>query len=298
MFFFKKKPKITELTVQKLLEQLETSYTEKDIDKITNMFHPEHRDISFLNHFVLMMNFQIYDIQSEILKTEIIHLTEYEATFTYTRKHIYTCRNKNDENGENPNNITSYHVQIQVENKKIWIMKFAKYSELFLDINGELLQHERAVVPSNAQFFENMRPYIESFQLDQFKPGTYYLYSDSEFIGYYPAKELFSYETTEKFTVDYFEEMNAATIAEHTETYLNENTLNYSDIIEVTESYSIIETKFMKHSHLQHELVMSILGPDGFYMIRYLKSNNTPIEREARENWIQQMKVAAKLTVH
>lgn len=292
MFFFKKKTQISEQKVRELIQRLEAAYTEKDIEKLKKLFHPDYRDISFLNHFTLMMNFQIYNIQSEIMKIEILNLSDDEATFTYTRKHIYTCVNQNEENGENPSNITSYYIQTNRETNSIWITRFSKYSELFLDNEGEILPHEKAVVPSSAQFFENMKRFIESFQLDGFKPATYLLYNDSEFIGYYPELERFSYKTTEKFTIDYFIEMDTASVEEHTEIYIRENSLEYSDVIEIEGNYSIIETKFISNSRLQHELVLSILAPDGFFMIRYLKNNNSPVDQQLRQRWIDQMAAA------
>jgi len=293
MFFFKKKAKITEEKIQELIQQLERAYMAKDIDQMTEMFHPDNRQISFLNHYSLMMNFQIYNIQSEILNLEIVELSEKEATFTYTRKHLYTCVNKNDENGENPNNISSYYVQIQAEGSQIWITKYSRFSELFLNTEGEILPYEQAVVPAAAQYYENMKRFIEPFTLDGFLPATYYLYSDSEFIGYYPEKERFLFVTSERFTVDYFTEINADSIAEHTDIYLSENNLEYGAIIEQEENHSIIETKIISNDRLLHELVLSILASDGFYMIRYFKNNNSPIEKEVRQSWIDQMRASA-----
>ncbi|WP_066186774.1 hypothetical protein [Gracilibacillus timonensis] len=62
--FFRRKPKINEQTIQKLVQNLETAYINKDIKQLTDMFHPYHRDISFLDHSSLSMNFQIYDVTS------------------------------------------------------------------------------------------------------------------------------------------------------------------------------------------------------------------------------------------
>lgn len=293
MFFFKKKARVTEQKVRELVQQLEKAYINKDIEKLTSIFHPDNRHISFLNHAGLMMTFQIYDIQSDIMNIDILHLSEKDATFTYTRKHLYTCLNQNDENGDNPNNITSYYVQIEADGNSIWITRYSKYSELFLNTEGEILPQEQAVVPAGAQFFERMKRFIHQFQLDGFQPATYLLYSDSEFLGYYPEKERFLYVTTEKFTIDYFKEMAASSIAEHTETYLHQNNLEFGEIVEKKENYSIIETKFLEDSRLQHELVLSILAPDGFFMLRYLKNNHGPIEQEMRQSWIHQMQGAA-----
>ncbi|MED4126485.1 hypothetical protein P4641_21365 [Halalkalibacterium halodurans] len=295
MLFFKK-VKITEPKVLKLVHQLEKFYMEKDLEKVIEMFHPNNRQISFLNEFSLMMTFQTYNIQSEIMNFEIISLSDTEATFTYTRKHMYTCVNKNDENGDNPNNITSFYVQIEVDNNKIFITKYSKYSQLFLNTEGEILQEEQAVVPVNAHFFENMKRFISQFQLDDLKPASYLQWSDSESLGYLPEQERFSYKTTESFTIDYFEEMVASSITEHTETYLHENNLEFGEIIEKKENYSIIETKFLRNSRLLHELVLSMLAPDGFFMIRYLKSNNKPIDQKLRQHWINQMKGATAQT--
>ncbi|KRG14603.1 hypothetical protein ACA29_05935 [Lederbergia galactosidilytica] len=139
MSFFKRKIKLTEQKVREIVQKVEKTYTEKDLEELTNLFHPDHRKISFLNHFSLMMAFQIYNIYSEIIKLEILDLTEQKAIFTYTRKHLYTCINEQDENGENLNNISSFYVHIQVEDRQIWITKYDKYSELFLNRDGELL---------------------------------------------------------------------------------------------------------------------------------------------------------------
>lgn len=56
--FFKRKPKISERTIKEQMQKLETTYTDKDVEQLIEMFHPDHRDISFLNHFSLLMNFQ------------------------------------------------------------------------------------------------------------------------------------------------------------------------------------------------------------------------------------------------
>ncbi|OAK72020.1 hypothetical protein [Lederbergia galactosidilytica] len=293
MSFFKRKIKLTEQKVREIVQKVEKTYTEKDLEELTNLFHPDHRKISFLNHFSLMMAFQIYNIYSEIIKLEILDLTEQKAIFTYTRKHLYTCINEQDENGENLNNISSFYVHIQVEDRQIWITKYDKYSELFLNRDGELLPNEQAVVPQNAQFFENMKRFIEPFQLDDFQPATYLLYEDSELLGYYPKGEQYSFKTTEKFTIDYFTKMEADSIADHTETYITGNSLEYSEIVEIDENHSIVETKIMDGSNLLHELVLSIIASDGFYMIRYLKNKNSPITEGMRESWMKQMKTSA-----
>lgn len=99
--------------------------------------------------------------------------------------------------------------------------------------------------------------------------------------------------TSERFTVDYFTEMNADSIAEHTNIYLSENNLEYGAIIEQEENHSIIETKIINNDRLLHEIVLSILASDGFYMIRYFKNNNSPIENEVRQSWIEQMRASA-----
>lgn len=295
MFSFKRTPKLTEQKVKNLVQELEATYIRKDIEKLTLLFHPNHRNISFLNHFTLMMNFQIYSIESGIMNVDIIHLTKDVATFTYTRKHMYTCIEKEDENGDNPNNITSFYVNVSVEGQTIWINRLSKYSEVFLDELGNILPNEMAVVPPNAQFFVYMKRYIESFQLNDLKPATYLVYSDSEFIGYYPENERFSFSTTEKFTVDYFSEMTASSIKEHTDLYIGENVLVSSEIIKMEEHCSIIETQFIKDSSLQHELVLSIIDNEGFYMIRYLKNTNTPLDSQKRLDWIDQMIKATHL---
>ncbi|MFC5467013.1 hypothetical protein [Lederbergia graminis] len=290
--FFRRKPKIDEQVIQKLVQKLETTYMEKDIDKLTEMFHPDHRHISFLNHFVLMMNFQIYDISSEILYFDILLMSETEATFTYTRKHMYTCVNEEDENGTNPNNISSYYVQLKVEDKKIWIMKYNRYSELFLDIAGNILPGEKAVVPKDAMYYENMKRFIDVIQLNHFKPATYLTYSDSEFIGFYPEQELYAYRTSAKLTFDYFQEMAADSIADHTQEFIHGNDVEYSNVLVQEQHYSIIEMKFEVNSELQHELILSMLASDGFFMIRYLQSQNTPIEGDLREHILDMMKTA------
>jgi hypothetical protein len=290
--FFKRKPKINENTIKKLVQKLETTYTDKEIEQLSKMFHPDHRDISFLNHLSLMMNFQIYNISSEILNLEILDMNEEEASFTYTRKHMYTCINEEDENETNPNNISSYNVQLKVEGKTIWIMKYARYSELFLDLEGKILPGEKAVVPPGAVYFGNMKRFIDIIRLEHFKPATYLTYSDSEFIGYYPEEERYAYRTSKKLTFDYFKKMEAGSIEEHTKAYIEGNTLEYSDILMQEENYSIIESKFKGRSELQHELILSMLAPDGFFMVRFLKSHNAPIGEELRRHLIEQMKIA------
>lgn len=239
-----------------------------------------------------MMNFQIYNITSEILNIEVLDINEEEASFTYTRKHMYTCINEEDENGTNPNNISSYYVKLKVEGKTIWIMKYARYSELFLDLEGKILPGEKAVVPPGAVYFDNMKRFINIIHLEHFKPASYFTYTDSEFIGYYPEEELYTYRTSEKLTFDYFQKMAVDSIEEHTNAYIEENTLEYSDILMQEENYSIIESKFKGSSGLQHELILNILAPDGFFMVRFLKSQNAPIEEEFRCRLIEQMKIA------
>lgn len=291
--FFKRKVKISEQTIKGLVQELETAYTDKDIDQLTEMFHPDHRDITLLNHFSLMMNFQIYNITSDILTLEILDMSEENATFTYTRKHMYTCVNEKDENGTNPNNISSYYVQIKVEGKTIWITTYDRYSELFLDLEGDILPGEKAVVPPRANYFENLKRFIDLIQLERFVPATYLTYLDSEFIGYYPEKERYSFRTSEKLTFDYFQEMEADSIEEHTKGFIEGNTLEYSNILAQEDHYSIIELKFEQDSKLQHELILSMLAPDGFHMVRFLKSRNAPIEEDLRGCLIEQMKNAA-----
>ncbi|WP_078552556.1 hypothetical protein [Bacillus alkalicellulosilyticus] len=290
--FFKRKPKINEKTIKELVLKLETTYSDKEIEPLLRMFHPDHRDISFLNHFTLMMNFQIYNITSEILNLQLLDMNEVEASFTYTRKHMYTCVNEGDENGTNPNNISSYFVQLKVEGKSIWIMKYARYSELFLDVEGKILPGEKAVVPPGAVYYGHMKHFIDIIHLEHFKPATYLTYTDSEFIGFYPEEERYAYRTSEKLTFDYFKKMEAGSIEEHTNEYIEGNTLEYSDILMQEENYSIIETKFKGNSELQHELILSMLTPDGFFMVRFLKSRNAPIEEELRRRLIEQMKIA------
>ncbi|RDW20854.1 hypothetical protein CWR48_04405 [Oceanobacillus arenosus] len=291
--FFKRKPKISEQTIKGLVQKLEKTYTDKDIEQLTEIFHQDHRNISFLNHFSLMMNFQIYNITFEILNLEILDMSEEEATFTYTRKHMYKCVNEEDENGTKPNNISSYYVQLKVEGKTIWIMRYARYSELLLDLEGKIMPDEKAVVPPGAEYFGNMKRFIDIIQLEHFKPATYLIYRDSEFIGYYPEKERYSYRTSEKLTFDYFQEMEADSIEEHTKDFIEGNTVEYSNILVQEKHYSIIEMKFGGKSGLQHELILSMLAPDGFFMVRFLKSRNAPIEEELRQRLIEQMKTAA-----
>lgn len=268
---------------------------QKDIESLTAMFHPEHRNISFLNHFTLMMNFQIYNIESEILRIEILDISEKEATLTYTRKHMYTCVRAEDENGDNPNNISSYYVRLEADKKNVWIKQYARYSELFLNLNGEILPGDKAVVPPGAQFFANIRRFADQFRLEDLQPATYALFDDSEWIGYYPEEERFSYDTTVSFTIDFFEEMAASSIQEHTDIYIRENTLEYHAVLALEEEYSIVETKFKKNAALQHEIVLSILAPDGFFMMKYLKKNGSVIDEHIRVDYIEQMRGAVSV---
>jgi len=296
--FFKRKPKINEQTIKKQMQKLETTYTDKNIDKLIKAFHPDQHNISFLNHFSLMMNFQIYNITSEILNVEVLDMSEEEATFTYTRKHMYTCVNEEDENGTNPNNISSYYVQLKIEDKKIWITKYARYSELFLDLDGHILPGAKAVVPRMAYYYDNMKRFIDTFQLEHFKPATYVRYGDSELIGYYPEEERYSYDTSESLTYDYFQEIDTALIGEHTKILIEADNVEYGTIHMQEKNYSIIELKFRYSSELQHELILSMFAPDGFFMIRFLKSSNAPIKEEFRQHLIEKMKAtASKLDV-
>ncbi|MDQ0233444.1 hypothetical protein [Metabacillus malikii] len=295
MLFFKRRPKVTEQRIRELVQEIENSYTAKEIDSLTKLFHPDNRQISFLNHFNLMLTFQIYHIDSTLLDLKILELTDQEATFTYTRKHLYKCLNENDGNGDNPNNISSYYVKVSVDNKQLWISRFSRYSELFLDLDGNVRPNEQAVVPPQAIFFDKIRRFLHPFQLGALIPASYFLYNDSESIGYYPATERFSYFTSEKFTIDYFEEMAADSITEHTDILLNENELEYGQIIEVKdEAYSIIEIKCQGNSGLIHELILSMTAPDGFFMIRYMKSDGSEIDADAKQSWFEQMKAATK----
>ncbi|GEN33659.1 hypothetical protein [Aneurinibacillus danicus] len=291
MFIFKKKAVISEEDLRNFIQLLEQTYVGKDELGLSKLFHPENRNVSFLNHFQMQMLFQIYNIKSEILHFKTLDVSENEATLTYTRKHIYTCINSEDEREESPNNITSYYVKLVPRKKSFLITKFSPFSVFYLDNNGEILAQEKAVVPKDAQFFGNIKRFIKCFQLEKYKPATYKIYSDSEFIGYYPKDEVYDFETSEKFTIDYFEEMDASTIEEHTKAYLDQELL-LGEVIEQKETYSIIETQFADNSGLNHELVLSMLAPDGFFMVRYQKSCNQIINNEIREFWIQQMKEA------
>lgn len=62
--------------------------------------------MSFLNHFQLMLTFQIYNIKSEILKFELLSVDANKAVFTYTRKHMHTCVNPADEREEKEIKLT------------------------------------------------------------------------------------------------------------------------------------------------------------------------------------------------
>lgn len=44
---------------------------------------------------------------------------------------------------------------------------------------------------------------------------------------------------------------------------------------------------------MQHELILSMLAPDGFIMVRFLKTKNAPIEEKLRRQLIKQMQIAA-----
>lgn len=291
MSILKKEPVISEDNLHKFIQSLERNYIEKDETRLTELFHPDHRNMSFLNHFQMMMLFQIYNIQSDIINFKVLDISENEATLIYTRKHIYSCINSADRREETPNNITSYYVELIAHKKSFWITEFSPYSVLYLDNKGEILPGEKAVVSNGAQFFKNIQRFIKCFELEKYKPATYKLYSDSEYIGYFPEDEVYEFKNSEKFTIDYFEEMSASSIEEHTEAYLDQE-LVLGEVIEQAENYSIIETQFKSGSGLNHELVLSMLAPDGFFMIRYMKSCNQIMDPEIRKSWIQQMKKA------
>lgn len=291
--FFKRKPKLNESTLKRVILQLEDAFTNKQINKLTEMFHPDSRGISFLNHFNLMMNFQIYNITSEILHMEILDINENSATLTYTRKHIYTCIQKEDENGTNPNNISSYYLKMVLENKRIWIEKYSRYSELFLDVQGNFYPDEEAVVPPGAQYFNQMECFIQIIKQEHLQPATYLIYDGSEMIGYYPIKERYSYYSTEKLTFDYFEEMDADTMSQHTEFLIDSNELETSKIIQQDDQHSIIELTFTSNHTLQYELIYSVLVKNNLLMARYLV-NKEKLERNIRNSLVEQMIQATK----
>ena len=277
--------------IANFIKRLEQAYVEKDEEQLTELFHPDQRNMSFLNRFQLQMLFQIYEISSEIIDLEVLDLFEDEVVFTYTRKHLYTCINSDDERDEKLNNLTSYYVEVSIEDGQLWITRYAPYSVVYLDKQGEILPGAEAVVPEWAQFFEKMQRFSKHFDLNNYQPATYKVYRDSEFIGYYPKDEFYKYENTEKFTIDYFEEMAAESIAEHNRIYL-EQELVLGEIIAETEEYSIIETQYEDEGPINHELVLSMLAPDGFFMIRYQR-NKQLIDPEVRASWIRQMQQAA-----
>ncbi|MDF2524625.1 MAG: hypothetical protein K0R31_2266 [Clostridiales bacterium] len=285
---------ISEANLRKFIQFLEQAYVEREEEKLTELFHPDRRKKSFLKHFEMQMLYQIYDIQSEILNFKLIDISEDKATLLYSRKHTYTCKNIEDEIDETPNNITSFYVEIISEDNSLYIFDYSSFSVLYLDKNGEVLPDERAVVPKRAQFFANMQRFINFFDLKEFTPATYKVYSDSEYIGYYPKEEIYEYNNSRSFTIDYFEEMNASSLEEHTNSYIDQE-LVLGKVIEQAEDYSIIETQFMRDSQLNHELVLSLLAFDGFFMMRYQKSTNAAIDNETREAWIQQMKKATSV---
>jgi len=292
MFFFKKKSPASEEELLRFIRRLEDAYMEQDELKLNACFHPDQRGMSFTRHVQLQMNFQIYQITSEILHFEKIESSEEEAVFTYTRKHLYTCKNPEDEQSPSLNNITSYYVKVVREKRSFWITKYTPYSVLYLDRSGEMLQGEAAVVPPNAQHFGAIQPLLACFRRDGLKPATYHTYAGSEFIGFFPEHEIFSYRTTEKFSVDFFETMEASDIREHTAIYLDQE-LDFGEALEVGESHSIIETRTPGSQGTNHELVLSLLNRERFFMIRYMKMGE-PIPDEARSRWIEQMQEAAK----
>ncbi|MFB1097441.1 hypothetical protein [Terribacillus sp. JSM ZJ617] len=293
MSLFKRKATINEETLIKLIRKLEKTFVAKDIDKLTDMFHPDHRDMSFLNHFSLMMTFQIYNVESQLLNFEILEQSEQEAAFTYTRKHMYTCVNEADENGDNPNNITSFYVQVQAEGRNIWVTRYQKYSEVFLDGKGDRLPDAKSVVPARADYFENMERFLPAFTLENLLPVTYTMYNGSEMLMYTSAEEIYAYNTKETFTIDYYEEMEAPSIADHTATYLQSNEIEFGEVLAQEKNYCIVETKVRKKGCLQHEIVLSISAADGFYMMRYVKDDNDNlIEPNRRKEWVKQMLAA------
>lgn len=289
MFFFKKNKSLTESDLRALVESLEQAYMQKDEQGLIKRFHPDKRGMSFLNHFNLMMTFQIYYIQSKILAFELLKLEGDHATFTYTRKHMHTCVNPADEREEKRNHIRSYYVEVVKEKGSIWITRYSPYSTIYVDKEGKPLQGVDAVIPPGEEIHPGIARYIPFFQLDGYTPATLHVYSDRQYIGFYPQEEYLRYQTSCTFSIDFFEVIEASSVKEHTEDYVSHEILLFAEILHQTDCSSVVETQYMKNNALEHELVASLLTKDGFFMIRYLHKTGVPMPPGEREKWKREM---------
>ncbi|MEK4190396.1 hypothetical protein [Paenibacillus sp. FSL L8-0494] len=289
MFFFKKNKGITKEELQALVEGLEQAYMDKDEEGLSKRFHPDKRGMSFLNHFQLMMTFQIYNIKSEILEFELLSMDATKAVFTYTRKHIHTCINPADEREEKRNQIISYYVEAVKENGSIWITRYSPYSTIFVDKKGDFLSGVDAVIPPGEEINSGIVRFIPYFQLNSYVPATFHVYSNSQFIGYYPLGEYHRYEPSHTFTINYFDKIEASSVEKHTADYISQETLLTAQVLHQTDNSSVVETQLMNNNVLEHELVTSLLTKDGFYMIRFLYDKGEPIPAQEREKWKREM---------
>ncbi|MWC29226.1 hypothetical protein [Paenibacillus sp. MMS18-CY102] len=289
MFFFKKNKSLTEQDLRALVEGLEQAYMNKDEQGLTARFHPSKRGITFLNHFQLMLNFQIYHIQSEMLGFELLELDGARAVFTYTRKHMHTCLNPADEREEKQDHIKSFYVEAVKENGSIWITRYSPYSLIYVDKKGEPLAGVDAAIPPGEELNPGIARYIPYFQLDGYMPATLHVYSNSQYIGFYPQGESGRYRTSRTFSIDYYDKLEAASVKEHTEDYISHEIIVAAEVLHQAERSSIIETQYMKNNALEHELVASLLAEDGFYMIRYLYKTGELLPSGEREKWMREM---------
>jgi hypothetical protein len=289
MFFFKKNKDITQEELQAVVKGLEQAYMDKDEQGLTNRFHPDKRGMSFLNHFQLMLTFQIYNIKSEILEFELLSIDANKAVFTYTRKHMHTCVNPADEREEKRNQINSYYVEAVKENGSIWITRYSSYSTIYVDKQGEPLMGVDAVIPPGEELDPGIARFIPYFQLDSYVPATFHVYNNSQFIGYYPLGEYHRYQPSCTFTINYFDEMEAASVEKHTADYVSHETIVAAQVLHQTDCSSIVETQIMKNNVLEHELVTSLLTKEGFYMARFLYDKGEPMPSEERDKWKREM---------
>ncbi|MFF2483799.1 hypothetical protein [Paenibacillus sp. NPDC058071] len=290
MFFFNKKNKgLTEGDLRALIKGLEQAYMDKDEQGLINRFHPDKRGMSFLNHFQLMLTFQIYHIKSEILEFELLSIDTAHAVFTYTRKHMHICVNPADEREEKQNHISSYYVEVVKENGSIWITRYSPYSKIYVDKKGEPLTGVDKVIPPGEEIDPGIARIIPYFQLDSYIPATFHVYSNSQYVGFYPVGEYHRYRTSCTFSIDYFEKLEASSIEEHTEDYVSQETILNAHILQQSDCSSVVETQYMKNNVLEHELLASLLTNEGFYMVRFLYKRGEPMPSEEREKWQREM---------
>lgn len=74
------------------------------------------------------------------------------------------------------------------ENGSIWITRYSPYSTIFVDKKGDFLSGVDAVIPPGEEINSGIVRFIPYFQLNSYVPATFHVYSNSQFIGYYPLE--------------------------------------------------------------------------------------------------------------